>query len=142
MPLKSFDISITEFVQSVAMLVRRVRQAGISNELSMTESMVVSRIDKDGPATTADLARAESMKPQSMGATVASLEHRGIVERKPHSTDGRQMLVHLTAKGTALRKSTREAKHSWIAQAFSQLDEGERRVLFEAGEIIRRVVEK
>ncbi len=58
----------------------------------------MARLAKDGPATTADLARAESMKPQSMGTTIAALEEMGIVERKPHPTDGRQMNIELTAK--------------------------------------------
>ena len=32
---------------------------------------------RDGPATTADLARAEGVKPQSMGTTIAALEEMG-----------------------------------------------------------------
>ena len=76
-----------------------------------------------GPATTAELARAESMKPQSMGATVAALEEMGMVERKPHPTDGRQMNIELSAKGAAVRNSARDAKRTWLAQAIAQLDD-------------------
>jgi DNA-binding MarR family transcriptional regulator len=72
----------------------------------LTESAVLARLAKDGAATTADLARAESVKPQSMGATVATLEELGLVQRKPHRTDGRQMNIELTAKGVAVRNST------------------------------------
>ena len=99
----------------------------------------MSRLDKNGPATIADLARAESMKPQSMGTTVAALEEMGLVERKPHPTDGRQVNIELTAKGAAVRKITRDAKRTWLAQAIAQLDEQERETLFEAGEIIKRL---
>ena len=63
------------------------------------------------------------MKPQSMGTTIAALEERGIVERKPHPTDGRQVNIELTAKGVAVRKSARDAKRTWLAQAIAQLDE-------------------
>jgi DNA-binding MarR family transcriptional regulator len=101
----------------------------------------MSRLAKDGPATTADLARAESMKPQSMGATIAALEDMGMVERKPHPTDGRQVNIELTAKGEAMRKSAKDAKRTWLAQAIAQLDERERETLFAAGEIIKRLVE-
>ena len=71
---------------------------------------VMRRLDTDGPATTADLARAEGVKPQSMGATIAALEEKGIVERKPHPTDGRQMNIALTAKGATVRKDARSCE--------------------------------
>jgi DNA-binding MarR family transcriptional regulator len=82
------------------------------------------------------------MKPQSMGTTIAALEEMGMVERKPHPTDGRQVNIQLTAKGVAVRKSTREAKRTWLAQVIAQLDESERETLFKAGEIINRLAEK
>jgi DNA-binding MarR family transcriptional regulator len=130
-----------EFIQAVALLVRRVRAAAASHELSLTENSVLSRLEKEGAATTADLAHAESVKPQSMGATIASLEERGLVERKPHPTDGRQMHIQLTVKGAALRRSGREAKRTWLAQAIAQLEKTEQKTLFAAGEIIKRLVE-
>ncbi len=141
-PRKTFDTAVTDFAQAIGLLVRRVRAASASHELSWTESLVMARLAKDGPATTADLARAEGMKPQSMGATVAALEEMGIVERKPHPTDGRQVNIELTAKGAAMRKSAKDAKRTWLAEAIAQLDEQERETLFRAGEIIKRLAEK
>jgi DNA-binding MarR family transcriptional regulator len=141
MARKSQETAVIEFSQAIGLLVRRVRAAAASHELSLTEAAVMTRLAKDGPATAADLARAESMKPQSMGATIAALEERGLLERKPHPTDGRQLNIELTAKGIAVRKSAREAKRTWLAQAVAQLDEQERETLFEAGAIIRRLAE-
>ena len=66
---------------------------------------------------------------------------RGFVERKPHPTDGRQMNIELTAKGTAVRNSAKDAKRTWLAQAILQLDGPDRETLFKAGEIIKRLVE-
>jgi DNA-binding MarR family transcriptional regulator len=123
------------------MLVRRVRAAAGSDELSLTESAVMARLAKDGPATIADLARAERMKPQSMGTTVSALEQVGLVERTPHATDGRQLNITLTRRGAAMRKSAGDAKRTWLAQAIAQLDENDRQTLFRAGEIIRRLVQ-
>ncbi|MGA8660398.1 MAG: MarR family transcriptional regulator [Chthoniobacterales bacterium] len=140
MPRKTFDTAVTDFIQAIGLLVRRVRAAAASHELSLTEAAVMARLASDGPATTADLARAESMKPQSMGTTVAALEEMGMVERKPHPTDGRQVNIELTAKGAAVRKSAGDAKRTWLAQAIAKLDERERETLFKAGEIIRRLV--
>jgi len=141
MPRKPPDAAIIDFSQAIGLLVRRVRAAAASHELSLTEAAVMARLAKDGPATTAELARAESMKPQSMGATIAALEEMGVVERRPHPTDGRQVNIELTAKGATMRKSAKDAKRTWLAQAIAQLDKREQETLFAAGDIVKRLVE-
>ena len=138
---RKLDNAAIDFMHAIGLLVRRVRAAAGSEELSLTESLVMARLSKDGPATTADLARAEGMKPQSMGTTVAALEKMGIVERKPHPTDGRQVNIELTAKGATLRKSAKDAKLAWLSQVIVQLDEEEQKTLFAASEIIKRLAE-
>ena len=142
MPRKNFDASVTELTQSIGMIVRHIRAASASHELSLTEASVMARLDRDGPATTADLARAERIKPQSMGTTIAALEELGMVERKPHPTDGRQFRIALTARGLAVRNSTKDAKRTWLAQAITQLNDEERETLFKAGAILKRLAEK
>jgi hypothetical protein len=46
------------------------------------------------------------------------------------------------AKGAALRKSSKDAKLTWLAQAIAGLDDKDRKTLFAAGEIIKRLVKK
>jgi len=121
--------------------VRRARAAADSHELSWTETTVLKRLVKEGPQTTADLARALSMRPQSMRSIIAALEKMGMVGRKPHATDGRQVNIKLTAKGAAVEKRSGDAKRTWLAQAIAQLDEHERETLFAAGELIKRLAE-
>ena len=142
MARRALEISALDFIQAIGLLVRRVRAAAASHELSLTEAAVMARLAREGPATTADLARAEGMKPQSMGTTIAALEERGMVERRPHPSDGRQVNIELTARGAAVRKSAKDAKRTWLAQAIAQLDDEERETLFKAGEIIKRLAEK
>jgi DNA-binding MarR family transcriptional regulator len=142
MSRKTAEVELSDFIQAVGLFVRRVRAAAASQGLSLTEATVMSRLAREGPATTAELARAEGMRPQSMGTTIAALEEMGMVERKPHPTDGRQVNIALTAKGVAARKSAKDAKRTWLAQAMEQLSERERETLFSAGEIIKRLVEK
>ena len=141
MPRLTLDTAVIDFSHAIGLLVRRVRAAAAYHEISLTEAAVLARLAKNGPATTADLARAESMKPQSMGTTIAALEEMGLVERKPHPTDGRQMNIELTAEGAAMRMSAKDAKQTWLAQAIAQLDNHERATLFAAGEIIKRLAE-
>jgi DNA-binding MarR family transcriptional regulator len=141
MSRKTYEADIIDFTQAVGLLVRRVRAAAAAHEISLTESAVMARLSREGPATTAELARAEGMKPQSMGTTIAALEGMGMVERKPHPSDGRQVNIQLTAKGAAVRESFKNAKRTWLAQTIAQLDKQDQATLFAAGEIIRRLVE-
>jgi DNA-binding MarR family transcriptional regulator len=136
------DADVAEFVQAIGLLIRRVRAVTATHELSLSEGMVLGRLGKDGPATTAELARAEAVKPQSMGATIAALEERGFVERKPHPTDGRQMNISLTDKGAAIRQSSKDAKLIWLAQAIARLDDRDREALFAASKIMQRLVQQ
>jgi DNA-binding MarR family transcriptional regulator len=138
---KPFDIAVTDFAHSIGLLVRRARSASATQDLSWTETAVLKRLDRHGPATTADLARAQGMRPQSMRPILATLEQLGMVKRKPHPTDGRQVNIVLTAKGAATEKILGEAKHTWLAKSFAQLSERERETLFAAGEIIKRLNE-
>src|ERR1700722_4094483 len=118
---KALDAAVSDFVQAVGLLVRRLRAVGGVQDVSCSQMSVLKRLDTGGPATIADLARAESVKPQSMGSTIAALEEMGMVERTAHPTDGRQMNIRLTAKGAAERKRTQDAKQAWIRGAISQL---------------------
>ncbi len=142
MTRKKFDAAVSDLVCAIGLLVRRWRAVVPSQELSWTESLVLARLSKDGPATTADLARAERMKPQSMGTTIAALEKLGWVERKPHPTDGRQMNISMTTKGAAMRESVKDAKLTWLTQAIAELDEAEQEALLKAGVILKRLAEK
>ncbi|TKI03783.1 MarR family winged helix-turn-helix transcriptional regulator [Martelella alba] len=139
---KSLQHDVTELMHAIGLLVRRARNESHAGGLSMTESMVMSRLANDGPATTAALARAEGIKPQSMGAIIASLEKSGYVQRTPHATDGRLRLVALTTEGTALRQRNREAKQLWLSRAIAGLSPQERDTLFTSAGIIQRLAEQ
>jgi DNA-binding MarR family transcriptional regulator len=141
MPRGTFDIAVTDFGHSIGLLVRRARAAAASHELSWTETAVLKRLANEGPSTTADLARAQGMRPQSMRTIIATLEEMDMVQRKPHATDGRQVNIALTAKGAAAQKRAGDAKQTWLAQTISQLNEQERKTLFAAGKIIKRLAE-
>jgi DNA-binding MarR family transcriptional regulator len=139
MESKEVDPDIAEFAHAVGQLVRKLRNAADAQDLSWTQTAVMARLDREGPMTTADLARAEGVKPQSMGAIVSALEELEIVERQPHPTDGRQVHIRLTAKGAVLRQNTRDAKINWLAVAFEKLSDEERETLVSAGKIVKRL---
>lgn len=141
MARKTLESATTDFAQATALLTRRMRVAGGTQDLSWSQAIVLRRLASSGPATIAELAREEGVKPQSMGATVAALAELGWVQRKPHPTDGRQQNIELTAEGAAARNSAQHAKRAWLTQAIAKLTPQEQETLFAAGEIMRRLVE-
>lgn len=88
--------------------------------------MAMARLEKAGPMTTPDLARAEAVKPQSMGATFAELEGEGLVLRQPHPTDGRQILFALRENGVEAQRKRSAAKQKWLLEVMARLTPAER----------------
>lgn len=142
-PRTELDAAIEDFALALSLLVRRIRAHAPPEfaELPWTQKAVLKRLEQAGPATTADLARAEGIKPQSMAAVLASLEELKLIAREAHPTDGRQVNIALTAKGSAMRRNLKAAKHAWLNRAFAQLARQEQATLFKAGAIIKRLAE-
>jgi DNA-binding MarR family transcriptional regulator len=135
----SVEASVEYLLQATGQLVRRLRAEAGGDHLTWSQSVVLSQLDKHGPSTTADLARTESVKPQSMSATLAVLEEQGLVERRPHATDGRQILFALTNAGMAIRRTRARLKRTWLSGALAQLTQAELRALLAAAEPMRKL---
>lgn len=133
------ETSVENLLQATAQLIRRLRAEAGSDNLTWSQSVVLSQLEKRGPSTTADLARSESVKPQSMSATLAVLEEQGLIERRSHPTDRRQILFALTAAGLALRKTRTRLKRTWLSGALAQLTQTELRALLAAAEPMRKL---
>jgi len=135
------ETAISELTASIGQLLRRLRSEANPEELNLSQLSVLSRLDQQGAMTTADLARAETMKPQSMGSILASLEQEGLVERHSHPTDGRQILFALTPEGAALRRKRGIAKREWLLAAMNKLEPAEVQTLIAAIPLLKRLSE-
>ena len=135
---KSLEVAVTELLSVTGQLTRRLRAISNTRELTWSQVAIMARLEEAGPLTTADLARAESVKPQSMGGTLAAMEEEGLVERQPHPTDRRQILYALTDEGREARTKVRLAKREWLLAAIAQLSQAEQKTLLAAVDIIRR----
>ena len=135
----SLETAVTELSLAIGQVLRRLRTESNPDGLTWSQTVALSRLKKAGPMTTADLARAESVKPQSMGATLAELEREGLVERQPHPTDGRQVLFALTDQGLEARRKRSAAKQQWLLAAMAKLDPGEQRTLVSAAALMTRL---
>jgi DNA-binding MarR family transcriptional regulator len=104
---------------SMGLLLRRLRQVGVPGELTVPETSALARLDRNGPATSSELARVEQISPQSMGATLSALEARGLVTRDPDARDGRRILLSVTDAGRQLLRDKRDARTEHLARALA-----------------------
>lgn len=140
-PNAATEAAVAELTAAVGQLLRRLRSEANPNELNLSQLSVLSRLDRHGATTTAELARTESMKPQSMGAILASLEQEGLVARQPHPTDGRQILFVLTPDGASVIRKRGIAKREWLLAAMAKLEPAELRTIIDAIPLIKRLGE-
>ena len=135
----ALETAVTELHSAVGQLLRRLRAEANPGELNISQGGVLARLAETGWMTTAELARAESMKPQSMGAILLSLEQDRLVQRQPHPTDRRQVLFGLTADGVDARRQRTDAKQAWLLAAMAKLDATEQQTLIRAAALIKRL---
>ncbi len=129
---------VSDLTLAVGQLLRRLRNAN-PGDLNLSQSSVLARLEREGPMTTADLARAESMKPQSMKTLLAGLEEEACVEREAHPTDGRQILFAITHQGLNERQRRTAAKREWLLAKLEQFDPQEVATLTAAIPLIMRL---
>jgi DNA-binding MarR family transcriptional regulator len=130
-----------ELRETLGRLVRRLR-AERGPVLALGPHSVLSRIDRDGPASISELAAAECMRPQSMAQTVHELEAAGLVVRRPDPVDRRRAFVELTGAGAEKLRETRAAREDWLAETLDRrLDPDERETLRQGLALLERVVD-
>jgi len=123
-------------------LIRRVREQAHPGDFTSAQTSVLLRLDRDGPGTVSALARAESVRPQSMRITVAGLEAMKAVSGKPDPTDGRQTLIDLTPGFRKILTASRAAKDDWLIRALqAQLSPQEQGELAAAVKLLQRLAD-
>jgi DNA-binding MarR family transcriptional regulator len=95
-------------------LSRKIRERARIDGLSNPQKAVLLRLESDGPSTVSDLARAEGVKPQSIGQTVAGLRAAGLVEAGPDPADRRKTLLRLARAARQRALVMRAAHEDWL----------------------------
>ncbi|AMP14982.1 MarR family winged helix-turn-helix transcriptional regulator [Collimonas pratensis] len=98
-------------------LSRRLREQSHAGDFTGAQKSVLLRLERDGPATVTTLAKAEGVRPQSMGATVAVLEAAGLVAGAADPADGRQTILSLTDACREMIRASRAAREDWLFHA-------------------------
>jgi DNA-binding MarR family transcriptional regulator len=126
----------------ISQLKRRLREQTHLGDYTWSQAAVLIRLERDGPATVSALARAEGVRQQSMGTTVAALEAAGLVKGSPDPTDGRQTILSLTDTCREIVKTNRAAKDDWLFRAIeTKLSSAEQEKLAVALELLKRLAD-
>ena len=132
----------SELRLSVMRLRRRLaNERHPDNELSLNQMAVLGALYRNDDLTIGELAAHERVQPPSMTRTVNCLEEGGYVTRRPHATDGRQVLVGLTDSGRAVVLADRARRDAWLAMRLRELSAEERAVLRRAAPILERLAQ-
>jgi len=132
----------SELRLSVMRLRRRLaNERHPDNELSLNQMAVLGALYRNGDLTVGELAAHERVQPPSMTRTVNCLEEGGYVARRPHETDGRQVLVALTGSGRETVLADRARRDAWLAMRLRDLTPEERAVLRQAAPLLERLAQ-
>jgi DNA-binding MarR family transcriptional regulator len=142
--IQTLDVNTvaSELKVSISLFVRRLRQSSIQADLTLPEIAAMSRLERVGSATTSDLARVDQITPQAMGVTLASLEERGLVERRPDPSDGRRSSMSLTTTGQQALRNKLSAQTEQLAKVIAdRFTVAEVEILRAAAPLIERLGE-
>jgi DNA-binding MarR family transcriptional regulator len=101
----------------VGQLHRRLRQVDNAGILTPSQSAVLNRLHRDGPATQGELAAAEHVRQQSMAATLGVLDELGYLARTPDPADRRRVVISLSEAGSDTVRGIQQHRDEWLAQA-------------------------
>jgi DNA-binding MarR family transcriptional regulator len=121
---------------------RRLLEVATDEDLTPSQTAVLIRLVKDGPASTSQLAGAERVRPQSMATTLAGLDRHGLIARAPDPEDGRRQVITLTQVGRSHAEHDRKVREEWLVRAMQdRFTEHERRVINEALALLERITD-
>lgn len=125
---------------AVLRLNRRLRGQRTDARVTLTQVSALSTLHMFGPMTPGTLAQRERVQPPSMTRIIAGLEQLGFLDREPHPTDGRQVIVSVSEPGLQYVKDEVNAREAWLDAELSGLDPEEIMTLRAATTIIDRMV--
>lgn len=119
---------------------RRLRAQRRDARVSLTQASALVTLMLNGPMTPGTLAARERVQPPSMTRVIAALEQLGFLDREPHPTDRRQVIVSLSAAGAAYVEAETSARDAWMDGRMRALSPAEVDTLAAAVAIVDRMV--
>jgi DNA-binding MarR family transcriptional regulator len=108
---------------------RWVQTCTPSAAVSYIRMRLLHVLESEGPRTMSELANALAVTPRRVTALVDALEADGLVQRRPHPTDGRSTVVSLTRSGRKQQQVLWAERQREISEAFLALSAEQQRQL-------------
>jgi DNA-binding MarR family transcriptional regulator len=125
----------------VGQLHRRLRQVDNADVLTPSQSAVLGRLHRHGPATQAQLASGEQIRQQSMATILNALDELGYLERSRDPRDGRRVQISLSGLGRKTVRGVGRHREEWLASALVTLSPEERETVARALPLMQRVAQ-
>lgn len=121
---------------------RRLRQEASAADWTESQRSVLLRLERHDGATVTELASAEGVRSQSMGATVASLIDTGYIKGVPDPADGRRTLLAVTPQTRKVLRQVRAAREDWLQHAIeARYSAAEQKQLAGAVKLLKRLLD-
>ena len=129
---------------SVSRLARRLRvertAVGLGEpDLSETQLAALATLERHGAMTPGELAEHEKVQPPSMTRVISVLVESQLVQREPHSSDRRQVVLTATEAGRDLVRKARQRRDAWLTRQLDGLSPAERTTLRAAAPILEKL---
>jgi DNA-binding MarR family transcriptional regulator len=124
---------------SITRFNRRLRQTRPVGDLTVAQISALQSLDAAGALTPRELADVERVQPPTMTRIVARLEERALIQRTPHPTDGRQVILAASPAGRELLTAYSRARDEWLATRLGSLTPEERDTVLRAADILGRI---
>ncbi len=109
----------------IDLFLRRMESYGVR----IVDFSVLSLIRHNPGITSRQLCASLGLLPPNLVNMLQQLEHRRLVERRPHPTDGRAVSLHLTAQGHDMMQEAEDTAFQLEIEATSALTEAQRSTL-------------
>ncbi len=108
--------------------------------LSASASLVLNRLNREGPMRLTALAAAEGASQSGMTQLVQRMERQGLLERWSDPDDGRASLVMVGPQGREFWSARLELRQQRIAGLLAGLSKDDRTALWLAAEVASRLL--
>ena len=135
------DVGLVSALRSSTLrLSRQIRRQRVEgHDLTANQLGVLGALGKHDAMTIGELAAHEQVKPPSMTRIVSNMEEAGLVVRRPHETDKRQIVVELTDAALELISANRRRRDEWLQMKLKKLTPEERDILRKAAPVLERL---
>lgn len=119
---------------------RILRTRTASQDISASQFSVLAYLHRSGGSTPGAIAAFERVSPPVITRMLVRLEQMGLLVRRPHPEDGRQVWVTLTDHGVQAVLAGREERNAWLRERIAAASPAEREEIAAASEVLTRTL--